>query len=246
MAVVYAWPPVSPTSWKWSPRDVVSESRSLITGRRYASRDQPRRRAAELVVAGARDDWAGYMEALKRLVEGGAKYVRLQSYPMLYAPPTAARGGGGVVKWTAGGETLTWDDDGYTLAWLSNALTDIVLTTASGFAAVRISGFPPGAKVAAVGEPVSFFAAPGDLLPAQSRTVLRAAHSDDSGVATIVLDDAPTAFGRVVVGWETAVFEVTSVPDPQRTVGQNWFYDWQFLEVFSDEVGGFDEVDPWV
>jgi hypothetical protein len=246
MAIVYAWPDVAPREWRWSVDDPLSSSSSIITGRRYASQSERRRRVARLVISGSRSDWGGRMEAMKRLIQGGANYVRLWSRPMLYALPDAERVGD-LLSWRTDVEVMSWTTAGREpMVWLTGRVIEVVLTTVDGLPAARLSGLPASQTVALPGEPISFYAAVGDPYPSESRTILRELVSDGDGVATAVLDKAATHTGRADIGIETGVFKALDIPDPSRVVGEEWYYDWMFREVFSDEVGGFEEINPWV
>lgn len=84
MPNVYAWPPVGVVGHEWTEHAPVNRSRSILTGRRYVSAAQRKRRLAALNVSAlARGrSGAGYMEVLKRLLAGGENLVRLNSYPV--------------------------------------------------------------------------------------------------------------------------------------------------------------------
>lgn len=244
---VYAWPPAAPSSWEWSLVEPLELSRSLLTGRRYASAGQRARRVARLSVGGARDNYGGYMEALKRLLRGGANLVRLRNYPMTWERIPFATRAAEPMAWTTGAENLAWQTGTETLTWWTGTVVSGAITTVDGFPAIAVSGLPANTQVILPGEPLtvwpSFVAL--DYTAAQARTALRAATTDANGQATIVLDQAVTITGRVDLGFETAVFEAVGLPRTMRTVGQQWAYDWEFVEVFADEVGGFTEVNPW-
>lgn len=245
---VYAWPPVAPVSWEWTLVEPMEVSRSLLTGRRYAAAGQRARRAARLAVGGAKGNFGGYMEALKRLLRGGANLVRLRNYPMVWQRiPLDIRGAEPMV-WATAAEALAWQTgSAEALAWFSGTVATGAITTVDGLPALTISGLPPNTLVGLPGEPVTVWASMVslDYTTAQARTLLRRVTTDGNGVATAVIDSAVTNTGRVDLGFETAAFEAVGLPRTQRTVGQQWAYDWDFVEVFADEAGGFTEVNPW-
>ena len=245
---VYAWPPVAPTSWEWSLVEPMETSRSLLTGRRYAAAGQRARRVARLSVGGIRDDFGGYMEALKRLLRGGANLVRLRNYPMVWDTiPLEIRAAEPMV-WTTGAENLAWQTgSAAALTWFTGTVASGAITTVNGLPAITVTGLPPNTLVGLPGEPVTVWASMGslDYATAQARALLRRVTSDANGIATAVIDRAVTNSGRVDLGFETAAFEANGLPRTMRTVGQQWVYDWDFTEVFPDEVGGFNERNPW-
>jgi len=56
-----------------------------------------------------------------------------------------------------------------------------------------------------------------------------------------------SAYARISIGAaENAVFRADEMPRAVQPLGQNWTYQWRFREIFSDEVGGFVEVNPWL
>jgi len=83
--IVYRWPEaVGVTRSEWSYVQGVAKSRSILTRRLYTSAFDRERRIASLTVSGHQNKGmgAGYMEALKRRLAGGAAAVRLYSWPV--------------------------------------------------------------------------------------------------------------------------------------------------------------------
>ena len=78
--------------------------------------------------------------------------------------------------------------------------------------------------------------------------VTRPAESDDMGRARVAVFESVADYTQVYLIFgarATGVFRPVSYPRAvQPSIGA-WSYDWQFREVFADEVGGFQEVNPW-
>ena len=238
---------MAPTQWEWTLVEPMEVSRSLLTGRRYAAAGQRARRVARLSVGGIQEGFGAYNEALKRLLLGGANLVRLRNYPMAWERIPMEVRAAEPMAWTTGAESLAWQTGGEPLAWFTATVASGAITTVGGLPAITITGLPPNTLVGLPGEPVTVWASMGslDYATAQARTLLRRVTSDANGIATAVLDRAVTNSGRVDLGFETAAFEATSLPRTQRGWSAQFFYDWDFVEVFSDEVGGFQEINPW-
>lgn len=253
MANVYAWPPVAAIGSEWSEIAPLDESYSIITGKRYASSNQPVRRVASLVATGLGPDrnGAGYVEMLKRLLVGGESYVRLYSYPInwhldaIRDPELRAQ-----IQfiWTSGGSSMVWYGGGVETLWATGAvLTATALDTSGAHPVITVTGLPVSRLVARPGEFLTVFAGDDDLVGSTAQ-VLAPAFSNASGVADIRLFSAPSnSTGRVNIGQpDTGVFKaVGALPRAVQTVGGNWSYSWSFEEVFADEVGGFVEDLTW-
>lgn len=84
MINVYAWPPVAVTESEWTIEAPVQKSVSILTGKEYVSAYARRRRLATLTVSALALDraGAGYVEILKRFLDGGVHAVRLYSQPI--------------------------------------------------------------------------------------------------------------------------------------------------------------------
>ncbi|MCA0848342.1 hypothetical protein [Salipiger thiooxidans] len=250
---VYAWPPVGAVGSEWTVSDPVERSASIITGAEYLSKSQRRRRLATLRVSAlaAGGMGAGYSESLKVLLQGGIHAVRLKSYPinwhvdaLLEAPTRQAL----PLEWSADGADLEWSRGGPRLYWDTGAL--IIGTTgtdAAGFPIVTATGLPPNTLVARPSEFITLFTDDDDTVGTTVR-ILTSAVSDGTGKAVIRLHSDPGGFSgvRVDIGTaETGVFRANSMVRSVQPLGQDWFYTWEFTEVFSEEVGGFLEIDPW-
>ena len=254
MANVFAWPPVGAVGAEWTEIAPLDESYSGVTGKRYASSNQPVRRVASAVVSSlARDrNGAGYMSILKRLLVGGQNYVRLYSYPINWHLDASRESGYRALvplEWTAGGAHLVWLSGSSDLVWTTGAtITATALNVSGAYPVITVTGLPPSILVARPGEFLTVFANPDDLTGGSTVQVLAPAYSNDAGVAFIKLFSAPSiATGRVNIGQsDTAVFRVVGdLPRSQQPVGADWSYAWQLQEVFADEVGGFVEDADW-
>jgi len=250
MTTVYAWPPVAVSGMEWTEEAPVSVSRSLITGKRFASATKRKRRKATVIVQALDNvnrSGAGYVEVLKRLLAGGENYVRLYSYPInwhidstvdqyrRYAP----------IGWTFGGGPLDWTAGGLDLTWFVGEQRLGTLTTDGGFPAVRVTGFPANALVARAGDFVTSYAE-SDAAASNAAQAVRDTYANGSGVAVIRLLEPLAYAGFIDIGGSAnGIFEADAMPRAVQPLGQNWSYTWNFSEVFADEIGAYDEVNPW-
>lgn len=247
---VYAWPPVGVTGWEWTEVAPVAVSRSIITGADYTSAAGPRRKLAALNVSalGRGRSGAGYIENLKTLLDGGTHLVRLNSTPVnwwLDAARLQSVRQSQPLTWQSGAVPLAWQSGAAPLKWFSGAVLTGTATTVSGTPALSVAGLPPSQLVARPAEYVTLFVDGGDLVGTTAR-VLTEARSDASGVAVIKLMSALSGAGRVNIGTsESAVFKAETLPRAMQGIKGDWSYAWSFRQVFSDEVGGFTEVNPW-
>lgn len=250
MAKVYAWPPVGAVGTEWTEDAPVNASRSIITGRDYASAHARKRRLASVTASslGRGASGAGYMEMLKRFVAGGVGLVRLNSYPInwhLDAAAAASWRQSHRVSWSQSGDDVSWRDGADLVTWFSGAVLTGAAGTSGGWPILTVTGLPPSRLVARPGEFVTLFASTADMTGATAQIVTEA-RSDADGVAVLRLFSALTGSGRVNIGTsDTGVFKATTIPRSVQPVGGDWTYAWQFREVFADEVGGFTEVNPW-
>lgn len=255
MTLVYRFPRVGIQAFDWpAPVQPIARSRSLLNGRRYVTAAKRERRVCSLTVSGLTRTGAGYMEVLKDYLRGGINLVRLTSIrnPLLEADVPDNQRRLTVINWTQG-ETdipLAWQiGSGPTpLAWVTGtALPATVVTDSLGFPAIQISNLPPNRLVARVGE---FVEGRQDLTVRQVRRVARNAWSDASGVAVVRVTRAftlGTIVGANLAAEDEGVFEVVGdLPRAPQPAYRDFSYEWEFREVFADEVtGGFTEVDPW-
>lgn len=250
---VYAWPPVDAVGTMWSVSQPINRSRNFFTGFDLTSSAERKRKVAMIEVPGigslAGTMNGGYCEVLKDLLAGGEHLVRLNSMPVNWYfdedvsrrtdSPTA-------LNWTSGGTTLNWTSGGVTLNWGTggNVLPG-TLGSSGGWPFVQISGLPPGALIARPGEYVTGYNTNGT--DPTTAKVLRPAYANSAGFATIYLMTALDYAEHVSINsLESAVFQIDGdLPSATQPVDGNWSYTWPFREVFSDEVGGFTEIDPW-
>lgn len=245
---VIAFPPVGAVGSMWTVAAPVQRSRSMITGRRHVSRWGRERRAAMVNVSALSKNrsGAGYSEMLIRYLDGGANLVRLNSAPVnwhLDHELLAGLRSSQRVLWTESGDPLAWQDSGDPLIWFEGRILPGVVAGSQ----ITVSGLPAKTLICRPGDLVEVFGVATDASGAISQAVTETV-SDADGVAVIALFDALAAgsYPRVSIGAsESLVFEVEDMPRSPQPLGQNWTYQWNFREVFADEVGGFTEVNPW-
>lgn len=242
------------TAHEWTVDDPKSESRSLISGRRYVSQALRRRRQVRLTVLGSRANSSGYMEALKRLLRGGVHLVRLRSRPLYVGQQIDGdTRSGEVLQWFSELDIMDWLTGNEGMLWLeSGVLLTAAPTTVDGFPAVTISGFPTSTGqepqlVGRVGEFITVYPSFDNNDGGVTAMLLRDLYVEEDGSAVAVTDTAIPFEGRADIGTgETAAFEPVRMPRALHSYGQSWFYDWEFSQVYEDEVeGGFVELNPW-
>jgi hypothetical protein len=260
MAVpVYAWPPVPTVGFAWDYVSPLSESMSALSGKRYASSNLPERRVAQLSVTALgtavygstslRGMGGGYVVMLKRLLNGGANLVRLNSKPINWyltdASEADTRRALGL-EWADGAINLNWADVSTELLWYDGTILNGTIGTSGGFNIVTVTGLPPSRLVARPGEFITSFVDSDDTVGSTAQ-IMAPAYSNDDGVAVIRLYSALATSGRINIGIsDTGVFRVSgSMPRAMQAFDSDWSYEWQFEEVFADEVGGFTEVANW-
>lgn len=240
MVNVYAWPPVAHTQAEWTVVDPVGRSRSMITGASYVSAAQRRRRVARLDVSALSLDrnGAGYIEVLKRLLQGGVHLMRLYSTPINWHLDDQAENARRTkpMSWIVPPGEISWTMPAATIAWWTGP--GVTMGEALSGNRVRVTGLPARKVVVRPGE----FVAMGGA----TAMVLRPAASDGSGVAILHLVTPVSGSGPIEIGArESGVFEADEMPRSVQPLGQNWRYSWSFTEVFEDERGPFTEVNPW-
>lgn len=250
---VYAWPPVAAVGSEWTEDSPVQMSRSMTTGAERTSIIQRKRRLVRLSIPGIGYNTyaAGYMEVLKRYLEG-VHMVRLYSFPINWHFDTIgdqATRQSAPVLWTTGGVDLEWEiGSGTELLWYSGTILSGTTGTSGAFPIITVSGLPPNTLVARPGEFITAFE-DGDDTTGTTVMISRPATSDGSGVAVIYLFEALPAGTAVRVNLgvqDTGVFNPYPYPRAVQPQSGNWTYEWSFREVFADEYdGGFVEINPW-
>jgi len=241
MTKVFAWPPVGVISHDWTIHAPINVSRSLITGRRWVSAHQPRRRLVDLTVSGAKHYGAGYMEALKRYLDGGVHLVRLTSCKIPYGRTDVADAMRQTipVRWSDGDKRVEWTRPAAPVLFFLGARLSGARVDGGPVPQLRVEGLPTDSLIGVPGEFIQF--------AGQTYMIAAPARSNKNGVAVVrVAGTITAAEGEVSIGVrESAVFEALSIPRGGRAGNAFTPYDWSFREVFADEVGGFQEIDPW-
>lgn len=258
MVNVYAWPPVGAVGREWTVEAPIGVSRSLLTGAEYVSAAQRRRRVAVLEASSRFSPYqagAGYMEALKRLLDGGIHLVRLHFAPTRFDcdVPQNDSGlvGGEFFEWHTPPEVFGWQTTGSEIfRWFSGARIGYTQrTTDAGVDAIRLTGLPANTLVALPGDFVTVFQDDEDPT-GETHMIVAPATTGPGGAVTVRLASRPS-FGagverRANLGTqETAVFKVDAMPRAVEPSAGDWSYTWAMTEVFEDERGPFTEVNPW-
>jgi hypothetical protein len=245
MTNIYAWPPVHTVGRKWTTQAPVARSQFAFSGQRVISSAGPARRVASATVSVLSGDrsGAGYCEALKRLLNGGVHLVRLYSWPINWHFDAETQRNTAPLDWTSGGDPLGWTSGGDDVQWFTGPVVMAAPSVVDGWNVVTLTGLPPNTMVLRPAEFIRVFAT-GDLVGVSAQ-VVAPAYSDGSGVAVARLFSAVPAGVASLGDRETAIFEATSLPEAVQPTGQNWTYQWDFLEVFPAEIDDPVEVDPW-
>lgn len=213
---VYAWPPVKSIGRSWNRVQPVQVLRSALTGKEQIQTSQRSRLYAEIEVP-----------ALYRYVEPQTGYMEMLSQLL--------QGGIHAVRLTSWRSSAPMQG-GTEFSWLSGSFT-ATATVSAGFGAWQINGLPPG-------YPVLW---PGDRFNVGATTwqAINKAVASAGGQAIVRVIGTPSGSGAVAFNQqESAVFRPDLIPSGVSQIGQP-SYAWSFREVFADEVGGFNEVNPW-
>lgn len=245
MAKVIAWPPLGFVAWELTKSHPTSRSSDMF-GKpdRTSSVGRPRYLATAIIEGvGKGHAAAGYVEMLKGQMEGGAHFVRVPSMAPLYMRHARGRPSlrASMMEWTANGADLYWTAGSDDLVWYDQIDITGTPSVDNGWPAIQVIGLPAGVQI----RPSEWVAvvAPG---PVVTRRALTATKADENGVALIRLDDAFEAGGVVSIGGKRdLVFQAADMPRAIQPVSGDWSFEWRFREVFADEVGGFEDVDPW-
>ena len=250
-ARVIKWPPVGAVGAEWTEVAPVQVSRSMTTGAERVSAFQRKRRMATISVPAIGKNMfdAGYMEMLKRFLEG-IHLVRLHSYPINWHLDVVEKG----IR-----RADVYTDLGVTYVVVYGLQPDTLVARPADFMRLMIAASPNSNQDELSwqnledplvwqnsSDPVTWFHGSDDL--GVSVQVTQPVFSDDSGRAVIpIFENVPdqTQIYIMFGASDTGVFRPISYPRSVQPVSGNWTYDWQFREVFEDEVGGFVEIDPW-
>jgi len=245
MTKIYAWPPVFTVGRKWTTQAPVARSQFAFSGKRVISSAGPARRVASITVSALSGDrnGAGYCESLKRLLDGGVHLVRLYSWPINWHLDADLQRNTAPLQWLEGAAPSEWALGGDDVQWFSGPLVMAAPSVVDGWHVVTLTGLPANTMVLRPAEFIRVFAA-GDLVGVSAQVVAQA-YSDGSGVAVVRLFSAVPAGVASLGDRETAIFQATSMPEAVQPVGQNWTYQWDFLEVFPEEIDSPVEVNPW-
>lgn len=215
---VYAWPPVTVVGrTPWTVEQPVNVLRSAMTGKEQVQSSQRERRVTSVDVQALSAD---------SLIGGGYMHMLRR----------LLQGGTHAVRLSSWSPNWHLDLPG-PHEWLSQALSASAVTS-GGMSAWRVVGLPPGFPLTRPGDTFTVGGVPYQAV--------NAAQANASGVADIRVIDVVAGAGSLLLDQvETAAFKVAQAPEPRQGLGQNWVYSWSFREVFADEVGGFNEVDPW-
>ena len=245
MTNIYQWPPVHTVGRKWTVDAPVARSQFAFSGKRLVSSAGAARRVASVTVSVLSGDrnGAGYCEVLKKLLDGGVHLVRLYSWPINWHLDADTSRNTAPLEWTSGGDPLEWTSGGDGVQWFTGPVVQAVPSVVDGWNVVTLTGLPPNTLVLRPAEFIRVFES-GDFVGTVAQ-VVAPAYSNGSGVAVARLFSAVPAGVASLGDRETAIFEARSLPEAVQPVGQNWTYQWDFLEVFPEEIDSPVEVNPW-
>lgn len=244
---IITFPPVRYVAARWERRGDVQEGRSFFAGTRIASAFGPVRVSASFVVSalGNKGAGAGYMLQLAEKMRYGVDLVRVSSPPINWHLDDLSTGvlRTAPLAWLDGGAPLEWVDGLDPLVWFDGAIyPGTPGTDAKGFDIITVTGLPPSRRVARPSDFIRSYAAGTSTVA----TAVTEAFSDASGVAVIRLN-GPLPAGTISLGdFESCVFALDGpFPSEQQSVGGNWFYPLNLIEVLPAEYAGATEIDPW-
>lgn len=237
MPEVYAWPPVRIAA-HGSGLSRPGGTSFDLRGVGYYSQAQKAREMyrVSVLALGSERDGSGYIDMLKRQLDGKPPLVRISPLPPLWLG--ALRGlqgkrGAEELRWWADGRTLDWD-----LVWTSGNVISAVSAADGNWNGIRCTGLPPSM-------PVAF---PGELVRAKTGEVARVLKreiSDPEGTATIRLD-AFIPSGEVLIGArDSLVMWIDVWPTTMLSFGAQTI-DLTMHQVFAEDYAdAFTEVNPW-
>jgi len=250
MVYVYKFPPLAAVAKEWTVIDPVGKSVDMITGATKISGVQRRRRIMSLDVSSRfsqNSNGGGYVEALKRLLKGGINLVEIGYSRRIYEDEVLSKFQRGryLINWSEP-PLVEWSEPPTVLWYKGAALTYTETTWGDGFPAIVVSGLPVHSLIALSGEFLTLVS-PSDETITQTLMVINRVMSNASGQATVYLETAPTIGGaRVQFGTEdVGVFALDEMPRSKEPNGTDWFYSFNMTEVYEDERGEFEKVNPW-
>lgn len=237
MPEVYAWPPVTVSGWANGTTRPGSTSYGL-NGAPYYSQAQAARQtySVNVLSAGRERGSSGYLDMLRRQLDGKPPLVRVYPLPPLHHSTFCGLlglRGQAEIDWMATGRDMVWD-----IEWAYGTVIDAVAEADGDWDAIRCTGLPASRTVAY----------PGEIVRAdtgETARVLKREVSDEDGEALIRLD-GPLPDGEVLIGAiESVVMEITKwhTPSTQMEPGT---LSLTMREIFdTDYDTAFTEVDPW-
>lgn len=236
-------PPVKYKQSAWSIDAPISESRSGWTDFNRTSSFKPKRKKTSVSISAWGNDYtgAGYSENLIYLLDGGANFVRLYSNPVQWFPGVQSdksERNNEEFNWYDGATLIDWD-----VTWLDGTYLECTVT---GTNQITITGLPANQIVARPAEYVTVY--PGGT--GEIHRVFTVSKSNAAGVAVITLFTTPTGAGRVSLGdSDTGIFRVLGIPYVSNTAGNDYTYDFSFIEVLSTDnadIGTEYPEDYWI
>lgn len=243
---VYPWPPVGAVAMEWTSIAPVARLRSGLTGRDVMQASQRKRRVATLEISALANGrmGAGYCEMLREVLDGGIHAVRLLSSPINWWLDEIPRRAGALnpqpLSWTPPPGSIDWPG----ISWVTGAAVIGGTPGTSGpWGSLPVSGLPANMTVARPGDFIRIYD-PVDPAIFEIARLMRPATTNGSGAVTLKLNIVPTISGARVMmaGQDEGVFRPDGdLPRSVQPASGDWYYTWRFREVFSDEVGGFEE-----
>ena len=237
MPKVYVTPPdLTPSEQDWAYNDAVERSQSR-SGFRVKSRSLRRRLVARLVYPGDPVP-VGYWEVLRDLLEGGVNYLEM----------TWKTSQDLVVGTQTGGWTNTQTDPvpvensaSATVTSLSSGPTRSVASVVGN--TITIRGYRPGHIVIRPGDFIGFEDSVKDPVRALSVGL-----ADANGDVRILVEGGVLKGEEVRVqsSFSGIIMEPTAViPITRKATGLNNNIPVSLVQVFEDEIPGFERVDLW-
>lgn len=238
---IIKWPPIKARGVEFTVDQPISESVSTLnTDTRYVSQYKPEKRVVTMVVSGRNNSGSagGYVNQLKRFLQGGVHLVRLDTLPSHFNLDWKGLRGQVPMNWTSTDREMGWEASGLEMLWLTGELLTGTTFDDNGWQGLRVGPFEPNTIVAYPDELVR--------VGTSKARVIKLEYSDDTGYANLRLD-GPITSGDVILGdTESAIYKLESIPRSVQYAGEDWEYEFNFREVFENEIrGAYEEVNPW-